>query len=398
MSKARIEDLAVLGGPREFSDPLHVGRPNLGDETAFFDRLRDLLTRRWLTNDGPYALEFEQKVGEALGADHCIATCNGTAALEIAIRALGLSGEVVVPSFTFVATVHALEWLGITPVFCDVDPDTHMIDARAAERLISPKTTAILAVHLWGGTCDVDDLVAVAARHGIKLLFDAAHAFGCDRGGRPVASFGDASVFSFHATKVVHSFEGGAVTTNSAALAKTLRAMKNFGFVDYDDVRSVGINAKLSEPAAAMGLVSLEHFEDFRAANHRNHTRYQSALVGLPGVSLVTHATADRTNYHYVVLEIDESRSGLTRDQLQRVLWAENVLARRYFYPGCHRMEPYSSRDPFVGSRLPCTERLAARVLCLPTGTAVSEADVDRTCAIIRLSIRHGAELARRLS
>ncbi len=391
--KRSVHDLALLGGAPAFSEPLYVGRPNVGDRERFMERIGDILDRRWLTNQGIYVQEFEREVAVRAGVRHCVAMCNATVALEIAIRALGMKGEVIVPSFTFVATAHALQWQEITPVFCDVDPRTHTLDPARVEELITPRTTGILGVHLWGRACDVDALTEIARRRGLKLLFDAAHAFGCTRGGRSVGSFGDAEVFSFHATKFLNSFEGGAVVTDDDVLAARVRLMKNFGFADYDDVVYVGTNGKMNEASAAMGLTSLESMSEFVAANRRNHERYARGLEGIPGISLLRYDPRETSNYQYVVLEVDEGGE-LDRDTLQQVLHAENAFARRYFYPGCHRMEPYRSYFPQARLHLPQTERLVRRVLSLPTGTAVDEEDVDEICGIVRVAMEGGAELA----
>jgi dTDP-4-amino-4,6-dideoxygalactose transaminase len=395
--KRSLADLAVLGGSPAFAEPLHVGRPNIGDRDRLLARINDLLDRRWLTNRGAFVQELESRIAAQVGVRHCVAMANGTVALEIAIRASGLSGEVIVPSFTFVATAHALQWQEITPVFCDVDPRTHNLDPARVESLITPRTTGILGVHLWGRPCDVPALADIARRRRLKLLFDAAHAFGCTRGGRPVGGFGDAEVFSFHATKFLNSFEGGAVVTDDGDLAGKIRLMQNFGFADYDEVVYVGTNGKMTEVAAAMGLTSLESMAEFVEVNRRNYRRYREELAGLPGLSLVEYDEAEKGNFQYIVLEVDEARTGIDRDALKDVLWAENVLARRYFYPGCHRMEPYRSYFPHAGLLLPQTERLAARVLVLPTGTAVGPAEIARVCEIVRIALAHGPELGVRL-
>lgn len=396
MAKSSLVELAVFGGPPEFAQPLHVGRPNVGNIEGFFDRMRQAFETRRLTNDGPYAQEFERRIADAVGTQHCAVTCNGTAALEIALRATGLTGEVIVPAFTFVATVHALHWLGLTPIFCDIDPRTHTIDPAEAERLITPRTTALVGVHLWGRTCDVDALTGLALRHGLVLLFDAAHAFGCSYKGRPIGGLGAATIFSFHSTKVVNSFEGGAITTDDSRLAERIHAMKRFGFTDYDRVEYPGTNAKMSEAAAAMGLTSLDQAQEFVAVNQVNFLRYREGLARIPGVSLKEPDEAERSNFHYIVLDIDQTVTGLSRDLLMRVLHAENILARRYFYPGCHRMQPYRSLYPDAGRRLPHTELVASRVLCLPTGTAVTPDDIERILAIVRLGVVHGHDLTRR--
>jgi dTDP-4-amino-4,6-dideoxygalactose transaminase len=250
---------------------------------------------------------------------------------------------------------------------------------------------------VWGRVCDVDSLEALTRRRGLKLLFDAAHAFGCSRGGRMAGNFGGAEVFSFHATKFLNTFEGGAVVTNDDDLAATMRLMRNFGFAGYDRVVYLGTNGKMSEVSAAMGLTSLESLDEFIAVNRRNHLHYREGLAGLQGVTMMAYDGRERSNYQYVVLEIGESPDGMDRDTLLQILHAENVMARRYFFPGCHRMEPYRSEDPDAARRLPHTERLAARVLVLPTGTAVSPEDVETVCRIIRTAVTRGAEIRSRL-
>jgi dTDP-4-amino-4,6-dideoxygalactose transaminase len=375
-----------------------VGRPHLGDRRRFLARVDDLLDRRWLTNDGRYVHELERLVAEYVGVSHCVAVTNGTTALEIAARAAGLEGEVLVPAFTFVATAHALRWIGLEPVLCDVEPDTHNLDPEAAEQLVSGRTTAILAVHLWGRPCNVAGLSAVAERHGLKLIFDASHAFGCSHGGRMIGGFGDAEVFSFHATKVLNSFEGGAIVTNDDELAARVRLIKHFGFSDYDEVASLGINGKMSEVAAAMGLTSLECLDDFIGNNRANHFGYRAGLDGLSGISLLTLDDTERSNYHHNVIEVEESDAGLSRDALHGVLWAENVLARRYFYPGLDRMEPYRSSDPDARSRLPVTARLAQRTLALPSGGELTPDRVARICEVVRFASAHAEEVSARLA
>jgi len=391
-----VSEFAVLGGAPAFAEPLHVGRPNVGDRDRLLERIGAAVDSRWLTNDGPLVREFEQAVAEAVDVPHCIAMCNGTVALEIAIRAAGLHGEVVLSPFTFVATAHALQWQRIKPVFCDIDPDTHNIDPERVEELITPRTTGILAVHLWGRPAPVDALSELAESHGLRLLFDAAHAFGCSHGGQMIGGFGDAEVLSFHATKFVNSFEGGAVVTADPEIADVARLMRNHGFADYDLVTHVGTNGKLSEVAAAMGLTSLESADQFVDANRRNHEAYRTGLAGIEGVELLTYDEQERCNWQYAVILVDDD-APLARDELQRVLWAENVQARRYFYPGCHRMEPYRSLFPDLAARLPQTERIARQVLALPTGTSVGPDAIATVTALIRAAMRDSRRLRREL-
>jgi len=396
--KSSIEQLAILGGEPAFTEPLHVGRPNIGNRNALIERINDMLDRRWLTNNGPYVQELERRIADYLGVKHCIAMCNATVALEIAARALDFHGEVIIPSFTFIATAHALQWQEITPVFCDVDPTTHNIDAGKVETLITPRTTGIVGVHVWGRPCPVDALEEIARRRGLKLMFDAAHAFGCSYKGRMIGNFGQAEVFSFHATKFFNTFEGGAVVTNDDDLARKIRLMTNFGFAGYDNVIYVGTNGKMTEVCAAMGLTGLESLDDFIAANRRNYAAYQDGLRDIPGLRLISFDESERNNYQYMIVEVDETVAGISRDDLVRVLQAENVLARRYFYPGCHEMEPYRSYFPHAGLLLPETERLTQRVMSLPTGTAVGPEEIAEVCAILNLAVRESRVLRFRLS
>ena len=396
--KETISDLAVFGGAPAFGDQLYVYRPNVGDRDRLLGRFNQILDSRWLTNDGPVLREFEQRIADLVKVKHCIAMCNGTVALEIAIRASGMKGEVIVPSFTFIATAHALQWQGITPVFCDIDPRTRTIDPTRIEELITPRTTGIIGVHIWGRTCDIDALTKIAADHNLKLLFDAAHALACSYKGRMIGNFGDAEVFSFHATKFFNTFEGGAVVTNDDELASRMRLMRNFGFTDYDEVSYIGTNGKMNEISAAMGLTSLESLDDFIAVNRRNYLRYQNELRAVGGLRVLSYDETDRCNFQYIALELEEKLTQIvSRDELWRILNAENIIARRYFYPGCHRMEPYRTQFPDAGKNLPVTESFAERVLCLPTGTAVQESDIELICQVLQLVVHNAGEVRRRL-
>ena len=398
MIKESLDKFAIFGGVPAFATSLHVGRPNIGDRTALLDRINDLLDRRWLTNNGPFVQEFEQRIADFLRIKHCVAMCNATVALEIAIRALKLHGEVIVPSFTFIATAHALQWQEITPVFCDVDPVTHNLDPARVEAIITPRTTGIVGVHVWGRACAIEALSEITQRRGLKLMFDAAHAFGNSYKGRMIGNFGQAEVFSFHATKFFNTFEGGAVVTNDDDLAARMRLMKNFGFAGYDNVIYVGTNGKMSEISAAMGLTGLESLEEFIAANRRNYAAYQAGLQDIPGIKLIVYDETEHCNYQYIIVEVDEPTAGISRDDLVCVLHAENVLARRYFFPGCHEMEPYRSYSPHAGLLLPETKRLTQRVMSLPTGTAVGPEEIETVCAIVRLAVENSRELSNKLA
>lgn len=396
--KLQREDLAIFGKAPAFSEQVHVGRPNVGKREDLLRRIDDMLERDWLTNNGPYVQEFEARLAKYAHVRHCVAMCNATISLEIAIRALGLTGEVIVPSFTFVATAHSLQWQEITPVFCDIDPRTHNIDPAQVEKMITPRTSGIIGVHTWGRACDIEALESIARRRKLQLMFDAAHAFGCSYKGDSIGGFGRCEVFSFHATKFFNTFEGGAVLTNDDVLAEKMRLMRNFGFSGYDNVIYIGTNGKMTEVCAAMGLTSLESIEQFLETNRRNHDAYRRELTGVPGLSLMRYDESERANYQYVVLEVDEAETGLSRDEILHVLMAENVLARRYFFPGCHRMEPYRSYFPHAALVLPETEKLCRRVLVLPTGTSVDELAIVRICEIVETAVSNAAAVRTKIA
>jgi len=364
-----------------FSRPLHVGAPNVPSRARFLELVDQVLDANWLTNDGPLVRELETSIAAHLGLRHCVLVCNGTVALEIAARCLGLQGEVIIPSLTFVATAGALEWLGIKPVFCDVDPRTYCIDPAEIERLVTPKTTAILGVHLFGRPCDADALTRIAERHGLTLLFDAAHAFGCSAGGRMIGGLGACEVFSFHATKFFNTIEGGAVTTNDPDLAHRVRLARNFGF-ENGSVRALGINGKMNEVCAAMGLSNLEALQTVVECNRRNYGIYREGFSDLPGIRLMEYDDSEKNNYQYVVAEV-LPEFGQTRDQLVESLHRDNVLARSYFAPGCHAVEPFCS-DPACNPELPHTLGLCERLVTFPTGTRVSAEDVLKITALVR--------------
>jgi len=376
-------DLAINGASPSFAEPLHVGRPNMGPKAELLRYTGEIYDRRWLTNNGPLVQELERRIAARLGVRHCVAMCNGTIALEIAIRALGLEGEVIIPSYTFVATAHALHWQAITPVFADIDATTHNLDPDAVRRMITPRTSGIIGVHLWGRPAPVTALQAIADEHGLQLMFDAAHGFDCSLDGRRIGGFGRCEVLSFHATKVFNTFEGGAVVTDDDALAETMRLMRNFGFSGYDNVIHPGTNGKMPEINAAMGLVNLDALPEFVAANRRCHQAYAAALAGIEGVRVLPYDAANDPNYQYVVLEV-EPPFPASRDDVVAALQAENILARKYFWPGCHGMKPYRDLYPHARLVLPDTELVAGRVVVLPTGVNLPNEAIALVAAVVR--------------
>jgi dTDP-4-amino-4,6-dideoxygalactose transaminase len=388
--------LAILGSPPRFPEPLHVGRPNRGNREDFLALVAEIWDRNWFTNDGPLVHQFEAEIARQCGVPHCVAVCNATVGLEIAMSALDLRGEVVMPAYTFVATAHAARWQGLQPVFVDVGRQTHTLLPEAVEAAITPRTTAIVGVHLWGRPAATSALEEIATRHGLKLLFDAAHAFRCGFPDRMVGSFGNAEVLSFHATKFVNAFEGGAILTRDDDLARRMRLMRNFGFAGMDKVIHLGTNGKMSEVSAAMGLTSLAACDAIIEINRSNLARYRERLTPL-GLDVMGFDDVPFHNHQYVVVEVNPERFGLDRDELVRVLHAEGVLARRYFHPGCHNMEPYRSEAPPLPLHLPNTEHLCRSVLLLPTGTSVGQREVDGIAEIVATVRTRTADIRRTL-
>ena len=356
---------------------LHVGRPNLGSEELFLALVDEIFTSRQLTNDGPLVKLFEARLSRFLQVEHVVAVANATLGLEILVHALNMTKDVIVPSFTFIATPNAVSWCGGRPVFADAAPGSFVVDPYHVEDLITSRTSGIIGVHTFGQPCDVKALGNIAERYNVPLIFDAAHALGCTHNGQRLGGSGDAEVFSFHATKVINSFEGGAITTNDPNLATTCRQMRNFGITGYGQTANLGINAKMSEVHAAMGIVSLEKYDEIVRHNQAVWRMYRQGLDDVDGVYLIPHHPDEQTNYHYVVLEVKEGR-----DTLWEYLHAHDILARRYFHPGCHRLVPYALSNPDLS--LPRTEVLCDHLLCLPTGQDVTARDVERVCEVIK--------------
>ena len=385
-----ISQLAIDGGSPEFPTPIHVGRPNIFNQDKFLADVATILNNRWLSNDGPYVKNFEAALASQCQAKHVIVFCNATIALETLVRALDLKGEVLVPSFTFVATAHSVFNSGLKPVFCDIDPASHCLSPAAVAAAITPETTCIMATHVWGNLCDVQALEKIAREHSLKLIFDAAHAFNCSLNGKPCGNFGDAEVFSFHATKFLNSFEGGAIATNDDALAAKLRLMRNFGFSGIDRVECAGTNGKMCEVSAAMGLANLAAVGQIVAVNQQNYEAYRSNLADSPAYNLFGFSPGVTPNYQYVVVHVDEKKAGISRDKIVECLWKENVLARKYFWPCCHNMPPYRDMPETRRNPLTATQQVADSIIVLPTGCSVGLAEIGRICALLKTMTRNG--------
>lgn len=380
---------AILGGEPAFKEPLHVGRPNLPDLATFNKLVDEMFQRRWFTNFGPLAKQLQLELQNLLQVKHCIPLCNGTVALELACRAIGLTGEVIVPSYTFIATAHALKWQEITPVFCDMLESDFTIDPDKIEELITEKTTGIIGVHVYGNPCNYKAISNIAKKYNLKVIYDAAHAFTNKVKGIPICQLGDISVLSFHATKFFSTFEGGAVATDNDDLAEKIQLMMNFGFAgkEKDKVDFIGTNGKMTEICSAMGLAMLDKVEAIREVNERNFGSYRKHLSGIDGITL-RYPSRDLTeqNWQYIIITIDENIFGLSRDDLIDVLNAENVLARRYFYPGCHKMQPYFNSFPNKGRVLALTDQISETVISLPTGESVNDKSIRIISEVIKVA------------
>lgn len=356
---------------------IQVARSSMPPFAEYCEEIRPLWDSHWLTNNGEKALALEAALMAYWGVPNVVLFSNGHLALEAAIRAMGLSGEVITTPFTFISTTHALVRCGVVPVFADVRADDLTLDPAQVEALITERTTAILPVHVYGNFCDTVALEHIAQKHGLKVLYDAAHAFGALRDGRSAAVMGDAAMFSFHATKVFHTIEGGAVACRDAALADALRLERNYGITGPETTVSVGGNAKMNEFQAAMGLCNLRHVQDDIAERRRVCAVYRERLADTPGLRLPPERREDNCAYFPVLFE--DFR--LTRDEAFALLARHDVHARKYFYPLTTAFECYAGR--FDPARTPVALQASKSVLTLPLYTGLSNADVHRICDIL---------------
>ncbi len=371
---------------RAFATPLYVGAPMVEPETRlrFHALMDEAFDRNYLTNDGPLVQRLEAELAELHQVKHCALICNATIAQIVLLKALDLRGEVILPAFTFIATAHACLWQNLTPVFCDISPQSLTIDVDQATRLITPRTSAIIGVHVYGNMCDVEGLETACRQYGLKLIFDAAHAFSCTVGDTPAGNFGDAEFMSFHATKFFGTFEGGAIFTNNSDLDRRVRYVRNFGFRGYDDVGFLGINGKMSEASAAMGLASLPAIPERIRRCEETYMLYRDRFSEIPGIRVVPIGERGRGNFQYLVTLVDTEEFGVARDELYDALTAQNIWVRRYFYPGCHRVDFYQPACPDAKWNLPVTDDVCSRVLCFPVNLPHPEADVDTIAGVVK--------------
>ncbi|MDA9924803.1 DegT/DnrJ/EryC1/StrS family aminotransferase [Verrucomicrobiales bacterium] len=366
-----------------YDEPSHVTRPLLPPLEEFLPSLEQIWKDQIVTNNGPFEQKLEQALRDYLGVSHIALFNNGTTALLAALKALGIEGEVITTPFSFVATSHVLEWSGIKPVFSDIERTTLNLDPGRIEEAVTTRTTAILPVHCYGNPCDVDAIEDIAARHDLKVIFDAAHAFAVEDSKGSVLRHGDLSVLSFHATKVFNTFEGGAVVCPDLQTKQKLDRLKNFGFVDEDRVEAVGINGKMNEICAAFGLLQLKYIDE--AINRRSKiaSLYREALQDTQGIHLLPRTNGEyRDNNSYFSILVDDDYP-LCRDGLYRRLRDHNIFARRYFFPLISDMPMYSGLPSATTDNLPIAQEIAGKVLCLPIYPTLHENDQERVIELI---------------
>jgi len=392
----KTTSLALFGAKPEFDKPLPIGQLYFPSWERYEAAFRGIFERQYYNNNGPLHEELEAKLQQFLGVKHAICVSNATFGLMMVADAMRLSGKVILPSFTFIASAQSLSWTGLEPVFCDVDPETHQIDLDQVHALIDKDVSAIMGVNLWGGACNPKALADIAGANGVELYFDSAHAFGCAVDGVRIGNFGSAEVFSFHATKILSATEGGCICTNDDELAVRLRNIRP----SYDADKTVSIarvaNARMSEAQAAIALLSLEDFPTNQKTNETLYRLYEKHLETIPGLHLVKPAGVSFSNYQYLVCRVDEREFGLQRDLLIDLLKAENVIARRYFYPGVHRSIPYAQDLPQYLDRLPNTDSLCAICIQFPIGALVNAQGVERICKILARAHQASAEIRSR--
>lgn len=359
-------------------DIITVTSPLLPDLDEFNTLLKEIWDSKWITNNGSFHRRLEKELADYLKVPYISLFTNGTLPLITSLQALRITGEVITTPYSFVATTHSLWWNGIKPVFVDIDPATCNLDPAKIEAAITPRTTAIMPVHCYGRPCDTAAIQEIADKYGLKIIYDAAHAFGVEVNGESVLNAGDISTLSFHATKVFNTIEGGAMVMHDEKTKKRIDQLKNFGFVDEVTVVAPGINSKMDEIRAAYGILNLRQVDQAISARHHVADRYREMLRDIPGVTVFEDIPGVRHNYSYFPLLINERTFGRTRDQLYFDMKKDNVLGRRYFYPLISEFSTYSGLPSASKENLPNAYKIAESVLCLPLHHSLSDTDIDR--------------------
>jgi dTDP-4-amino-4,6-dideoxygalactose transaminase len=363
--------------------PIYVTQPYLPPLEEFIPYLQEIWASRILTNGGPFHQQFERELGRYLGIEHLALFTNGTLALVTALQALRITGEVITTPYSFVATAHSLLWNGIKPVFVDVERETFNLDPAKIESAITPATTAILPVHVYGRPCNVDAIQRIADNYSLRVIYDAAHAFGVRLRDSSVLRHGDLSVLSFHGTKVFTTGEGGAIVCPDAKTKQRIDHLKNFGFVDEVTVVASGINGKMNEMSAALGLLQLQHVSGALARRREIDAAYRRGLAGVAGIRIPQPGADEASNYAYFPILVEEGYP-LSRDTLYGALKKHDIHPRRYFYPLISEFPMYRGLPSARPDNLPVATELAAKVLCLPIYPALRDADVERIVALVK--------------
>jgi dTDP-4-amino-4,6-dideoxygalactose transaminase len=346
--------------------PLYVTQPSMPPLAEFTKYLEEIWESKWLTNNGQFHQQLEKELCGYLDVKHLSLFSNGTLALVTALQALRITGEVITSPFSFVATTHALWWNNIKPVFTDIDPENFNLDPGKIEAAITPKTTAILPVHVYGNPCDVEGIQHIADTYGLKVIYDACHTFGVTIRDQPVLNFGDLSVMSFHATKVYNTFEGGAIICRDEAMKKRIDLLKNFGFAGETTVIAPGINAKMNEVQSAFGLLQLKYVDQLIAKRKEIARQYREQLINIPGIKVFDDMPGVKHCYSYFPVLIDKNKFGKSRDDVYTELKKHNIYTRRYFYPLISQFPAYRGLESALPGKLPVAERITEEVLCLP--------------------------------
>jgi dTDP-4-amino-4,6-dideoxygalactose transaminase len=363
---------------------IYVTQPFLPPLEEFEVYLKDIWETKWVTNNGKYHQELEKALCDYLGVKYLSLFSNGTLALITALQALKITGEVITTPFSFVATAHSIWWNNIKPVFADVEPEYFNLDPDKVEAAITPQTTAIMPVHVYGNPCRVEKLKTIADTYGLKLIYDACHTFDVRINGVPVLNFGDLSVMSFHATKVYHTFEGGAIVCHDPETKKRIDNLKNFGFEDETTVVAPGINAKVNEVQAAMGLLQLKYIDSNLEKRRQIAGRYREGLKGIAGLSYLNDMPGVKHCYSYFPVLIDKHKFGRPRDEVYDQLKKHNIFGRRYFYPLITQFPTYRGLDSAQPGKLPVAEKAAEEVLCLPIYPELEGGQIDQICSILQ--------------
>lgn len=365
-------------------DKITVTSPLLPDLDEFHQLLQEIWDSKWITNNGSFHQRLEQALCEYLKVPYISLFTNGTLPLITALQALRISGEVITTPYSFVATTHSIWWNGIRPVFVDIDPATGGIDPDRIEAAITPKTTAIMPVHVYGKPCRTAEIQAIADKYGLRVIYDAAHAFGVEVDGRSILNEGDMSTLSFHATKVYNTIEGGALVMHDAQTKQRIDYLKNFGFAGETEVVAPGINSKMDEMRSAYGLLNLRQVDQAIEARHQVAIRYREALCDVEGITFWDDMPGVRHNYSYFPIFVDAEKYGMTRDQLYFKLRDQGILGRRYFYPLISTFSTYRGLPSARRENLPMATKMAEEVICLPMHHLLSEQDLDRIIALIK--------------